>query len=197
MFNYSVFTDKRDRSFMPTKGFLTSFSQSIPMYAEDSYLRNSFSTSHYTEFSEDIIGALKFSATGINGLKGDDVRVSKRSFLSQRKLRGFKAGKVGPKDGDDYIGGNYTTALNLEANFPNFFPEKSNAEVGLFFDAGNVWGVDYSDSIDDSNEIRSSLGFNLSWISPAGPMTFVISNNVSKASTDQDESFNFRLGTTF
>ena len=197
MFNYSVFTDKRDRSFMPTKGFLTSFSQSIPMYAEDSYLRNSFSTSHYTEFSEDIIGALKFSATSVNGLKDDDVRVSKRSFLSQRKLRGFKAGKVGPKDGDDYIGGNYTTALNLEANFPNFFPEKSNAEVGLFFDAGNVWGVDYSDSIDDSNEIRSSLGFNLSWISPAGPMTFVISNNVSKASTDQDESFNFRLGTTF
>ena len=197
MFNYSVFTDKRDRSFMPTKGNLTSFSQSIPIYAEESYLRNSFSTSHYKEFSEDIIGALKFSASTINGLKGDDVRVSKRSFLSSRKLRGFKAGKVGPKDGEDYIGGNYTTALNLEANFPNFFPEKSNAEVGVFFDAGNVWGVDYSDSLDDSNEIRSTLGFNLSWISPAGPMTFVISNNVSKASTDQDESFNFRLGTTF
>ena len=197
MFNYSVFTDKRDRSFMPTKGNLTSFSQSIPMYAEDSYLRNSFSTNHYKEFSEDIIGALKFSATAVNGLKGDDVRVSKRSFLSTRKLRGFKAGKVGPKDGEDYIGGNYTTALNLEANFPNFFPEKSNAEVGLFFDAGNVWGVDYNDTIDDSNEIRSTLGFNLSWISPAGPMTFVISNNVTKASTDQDESFNFRLGTTF
>ena len=123
--------------------------------------------------------------------------MSKRSFLSSRKLRGFKAGKIGPKDGEDYIGGNYTTALNLEANFPNFFPEKSNAEVGLFFDAGNVWGVDYSDTLDDSNEIRSTLGFNLSWISPAGPMTFVISNNVSKASTDQDESFNFRLGTTF
>ncbi len=197
MFNYSVFTDKRDRSFMPTKGNITSFSQSIPIYAEDSYLRNSFSTSHYKEFSEDIIGALKFSASAINGLKGDDVRVSKRSFLSSRKLRGFKAGKVGPKDGEDYIGGNYTTALNLEANFPNFFPEKSNAELGLFFDAGNVWGVDYSDALDDSNEIRSTLGFNLSWISPAGPMTFVISNNVSKASTDQDESFNFRLGTTF
>ena len=197
MFNYSVFTDKRDRSFMPTKGNLTSFSQSIPMYAEDSYIRNSFSTSHYKEFSEDIIGALKFSATAINGLNGDDVRVSKRSFLSTRKLRGFKAGKVGPKDGEDYIGGNYTTALNLEANLPNFFPEKSNAEVGLFFDAGNVWGVDYNDTLDESNEIRSSLGFNLSWLSPAGPMSFVISNNVSKASTDQDESFNFRLGTTF
>ncbi len=197
MFNYKIFTDKRDRSFMPTKGNITSFSQSLPVYAEESYMRNSFSTSHYKEFSEDVIGALKFSGSAINGLNGDDVRVSKRNFISPRKLRGFKFGKIGPKDGDDYIGGNYTTTLNLEANFPNFFPEKSNAEIGLFFDAGNIWGVDYSDTIDDSNKIRSSLGFNLSWISPAGPMSFIISENVSKASTDQDESFNFRLGTTF
>ena len=46
-------------------------------------------------------------------------------------------------------------------------------KIGLFFDAGNLWGVDYSDTIDDSNEIRSTLGFNLSWISPAGPMTLL------------------------
>ena len=66
----------------------------------------------------------------------------------------MKPGKIGPKDGDDYIGGNYSASLNLEANFPNFFPEKSNAEIGLFLDAGNVWGVDYSDDIDDSNKIK-------------------------------------------
>ena len=48
--------------------------------------------------------------------------------------------------------------LNFEANFPNFFPEKSNAEIGLFLDAGNVWGVDYSDAIDDSNKLRSTVG---------------------------------------
>jgi len=87
--------------------------------------------------------------------------------------------------------------LNLEANLPNFFPEKSNAEIGLFLDAGNVWGVDYSDSIDDSNKIRSTIGINTSWLSPAGPLSFVISNNLSKASTDVTQTFNFRLGTTF
>ena len=59
--------------------------------------------------------------------------------------------------------------MNLEANFPNFFPEKSNAEIGLFLDAGNVWGVDYSDAIDDSNKLRSTVGINTSWMSPAGP----------------------------
>ncbi len=197
MFDYSLSTDKRDRRFMPTAGYLTSFYQEMPLYADQPHIKNSFSTSHYKEFSEDVIGAIKFGATAINGLSDDDVRVSKRLDLSSKRLRGFESGKVGPKDGDDFIGGNYTTSLNLEANFPNFFPEKSNAEVGLFLDAGNVWGVDYSDSIDDSNKIRSTIGLNTSWLSPAGPLSFVFSQNISKASTDVDQSFNFRLGTTF
>ena len=149
------------------------------------------------ELNEDIIGALKFRATAVNAIGDDDVKLSQRLNLSTRQLRGFEAGKVGPKDGDDFIGGNYITSLNLEANLPNFFPEKSTAEIGLFLDAGNVWGVDYSDSIDDSNKIRSTIGINTSWLSPSGPLSFVFSNNLTKASTDVTQSFNFRLGTTF
>ncbi len=197
MFDYSVSTDKRDRRFMPTSGYYTSFSQEIPFYSDQPHIKNGFFTSHYKELNEDIIGALKFRAAAINGVGDDDVKISQRLYLSSRNLRGFEAGKVGPKDGNDYVGGNYTTSLNLEANFPNFFPEKSNAEIGLFLDAGNVWGIDYSDTIDDSNELRSTFGVNTSWISPAGPMSFVFSNNLSKASTDKTQSFNFRLGTTF
>ena len=30
-----------------------------------------------------------------------------------------------------------------------------------------------------------------------GPMTFTFSQNISKADTDETESFNFNLGTTF
>ena len=196
-FDYQVSTDKRDRTFMPTSGNLTSFYQELPLYADQPAIKNSFNTSHYKEFNNDLVGALKFSATTISALGEDDVRISQRLNLSARKLRGFEPGKLGPKDGNDYIGGNYATAINLEANFPNFFPEKSNAEIGLFLDAGNVWGVDYSDTIDDSNKIRSTVGINTSWISPAGPLSFIFSKNITKASTDVDQSFNFRLGTTF
>ncbi len=197
MFDYALSTDKRDRKFMPTNGYLTSFYQEIPIYSDQPHIKNSFSTNHYKEISEDLIGALKFGITAVNGIDDEDVRISQRLDLSSKKLRGFEQGKVGPKDGDDFIGGNYTTSLNLEANFPNFFPEKSNAEVGLFLDAGNVWGVDYSDEIDDSNELRSTVGLNTSWLSPAGPLSFIFSKNITKASTDVDQSFNFRLGTTF
>ena len=196
-FDYQVSTDKRDRTFMPTSGNLTSFYQELPLYADQPAIKNSFNTSHYKEFNNDLVGALKFSATTISALGEDDVRISQRLNLSARKLRGFEPGKLGPKDGNDYVGGNYATAINLEANFPNFFPEKSNAEIGLFLDAGNVWGVDYSDTIDDSNKIRSTVGINTSWISPAGPLSFIFSKNITKASTDVDQSFNFRLGTTF
>ncbi len=196
-FDYALTSDKRDRRFMPTDGHVSKFFQELPVYSEQPHIKNSISSNHYKEVNEDIVGALKFSVTAINGLEGEDVKLSQRLSLPSRRLRGFEQGKVGPKDGEDYVGGNYTSTLNLEANFPNFFPEKSNADIGFFLDAGNVWGIDYSDTIDDSNKVRSSVGINTSWLSPAGPMSFIFSKNISKATTDVTQSFNFRLGTTF
>ena len=64
-------------------------------------------------------------------------------------------------------------------------------------DFGNVWGVDYDSSIAESSKLRSSVGLALNWMSPLGPMSFVLSENISKAETDKTESFRFNLGTTF
>ena len=147
--------------------------------------------------TENIISATKFNLTTVTGIDNEDVRISKRTNLPTTKLRGFKRGKVGPVDGNDHVGGNYAASLNLEANLPNLLPESSRTDVGLFLDLGNVWGVDYDSSLNDSNEIRSSTGIAASWISPLGPMTFVFSTNISKASSDETEGFNFNLGTTF
>ena len=132
LFDYALSTDKRDRRFMPTDGYLTSFFQEVPVYADQPHIKNSFSTSLYQEFNEDLIGALKFGATAINGLSDDDVRISQRLGLSSKRLRGFEPGKIGPKDGDDFIGGNYSTSLNLEANFPNFFQKKVTQKLVYF-----------------------------------------------------------------
>ena len=128
---------------------------------------------------------------------GEDVRISKRRGISSSRLRGFEKNKIGPVDGSDHVGGNYVAALNFETNLPNLLPENSNADVGFFLDFGNVWGVDYDSSIDESNKIRSSTGVAASWLSPIGPLSFVFSTNLSKADTDKTESFNFNLGTTF
>ena len=80
---------------------------------------------------------------------------------------------------------------------PNLLPDDTRTDIILFLDFGNVWGVDYDSSIDDSNKIRSSTGAMASWMSPIGPMTFTLSQNLLKANTDKTQSFNFQLGTTF
>ncbi len=195
--NYGFSFDKRDRVFMPTSGAILSFNQEVPVYADKSFIANTFSLSSYRSFSEDVVGSGKLYLSAINGLNNDDVRLSKRRGLSSRRLRGFEKNKVGPVDGKDHIRGNYAAAVNLETNLPNLLPENTNMDVGLFLDFGNVWGVDYDDSIDESNKIRSSTGVTASWLSPLGPMTFVFSQNLSKADTDETESFSFNLGTTF
>ena len=194
---YGFSYDQRDRTFMPTNGSIVTFNQSLPIYADKSFISNTFTTSLYNSFSEDLIGASKFLLTSVHGLDDNDVRLSKRKYLSNRRLRGFERGRVGPVDGRDHIGGNYATSLNFEAQLPKVLPESTKTDVALYLDFGNVWGVDYDDSIDDSNKIRSSTGAALNWISPIGPMSFVFSKNITKASTDITENFNFNLGTTF
>jgi outer membrane protein insertion porin family len=196
-FEYSVTLDARDKVYAPTDGYISSFSQQLPIYADSPYLSNSYSFSKYQSITPNALGRFKLFATAINGLDDKDVRLSKRKNLSTSRLRGFEAGKVGPKDGNDYIGGNYAIASNFEISLPNLLPEGTKTDVGVFLDLGNVWEVDYDKDLDDSNKIRSSAGINTDWLSPIGPLSFVFAQNISKASTDVTEFFNFRLGTTF
>ena len=194
---YGFRTDKRDRSFMPTSGYISSFNQTLPIYADKKAITNTLSLSNYKLFTEDVVAASKFFFSAINGLNDEDVRLNERRFLSSRRLRGFEKGKVGPVDGDDHIGGNYAASVNFEANLPNLLPDSSKAEISTFLDIGNVWGVDYDKSLEETNTLRSSAGVSLGWRSPIGPMSFILSTNLKKADTDKTESFTFNLGTTF
>ena len=195
--NYGFSYDQRDRAFMPTSGSIVRFNQVLPIVADKPFIGNTISSSSYNTISENIVGAAKFYVTAINGLDDENVRLSKRKLLNSSRLRGFEKGKIGPVDSNDHIGGNYAAAFNLEANLPNLLPESTNTDISVFFDAGNVWGVDYDDTIDDSNKLRSSSGVAASWISPLGPMTFIFAQNLSKAKTDKTEFFNFNLGASF
>ena len=195
--NYGLTYDQRDRKFMPTDGTIFSFKQTLPILADKPFIGNTLTSSSYHSFNENIVGASKFFFSAVNGINNEDVRLSKRKFLPTNRLRGFERGKIGPVDSNDHIGGNYAAAINLEANLPNFLPESTKTDVGVFFDLGNVWGVDYDDTLDESNKIRSSAGISASWISPLGPMTFILAQSLSKASTDVTESFNFNLGASF
>ena len=195
-FQYGITLDKRNQSWQPTEGYATSFYQKLPLILDSSSISNNFNASMYNEFSEDVIGSLKFQFRAINGVD-EDVRLSERQYISSKRLRGFVRGKVGPKDGTDWVGGNYISGMSAEAQLPNLLPESYKTDFGIFFDTGNVWGVDYDNSIDNSNKIRSSVGLAANVFTPVGPLSWTISQAITKASTDQTETFNFNIGTSF
>ena len=193
---YAITLDKRNQVFQPTEGYRASFNQSLPLLQDSSSILNGLNYSAYHDFSEDLIGSIKFYARSIHGVD-DDVRLTNRLFLPSKRLRGFVRGKVGPKDGDDWVGGNYTSALSVETQLPNLLPESYRTDFNLFLDTGNVWNVDYSDSVDDSNKIRSSAGIGANIWTPIGPLSWTFAQDITKASTDSTETFNFRIGTSF
>ena len=193
---YGIIYDKRDQVYQPTEGYRTSFRQSLPLIQDMSSIENTLAISTYHDFSEDLIGSLKFYTNTIHGID-DDVRLTNRLFLPSKRLRGFDTRKVGPKDGADWVGGNYTSALSVEAQLPNLLPESYRTDFSLFLDTGNVWNVDYSDSIEDTNKIRSAFGLSANVFTAIGPLSFTLAQDITKSTNDETESFNFRLGTSF
>ncbi len=196
-FDYGLTLNKLNQSFQPSSGFSSSFYQTIPIYAEDWSFANEYRFSKYYSPNETAIISFKFLARSINSLSGDDVRISKRIYLPSRRLRGFEAGKIGPIDGGDYIGGNYGSALNLATTLPGLLSDLEDVDFSLFFDAGNVWGIDYSDTISSNSKIRSSTGLGIDWLTPIGPLSFSFTKAISKADTDETETFRFDIGTSF
>ena len=192
---YAISLDKRNQRFKPTQGYKTTFRQSLPLIQDSSSILNGIDVSAYHGFSEDLIGSLKIYARTINGIDSD-VRLTNRLFIPRNRLRGFNTYKVGPKDGADYIGGNYITAVNAEAQLPNLLPESYRTDFSLFLDTANVWGVDYT-TVDETDKIRSSIGVSANVYTTIGPLTFTFAESISKSSNDETETFNFRIGTSF
>jgi outer membrane protein insertion porin family len=198
-FNYAIDYDLRNSTYRPSSGLNTSFYQELPLFSENNEISNTLILTQYKTLNQknSMIGRGSLYIKSVNSLDDSDVRVSKRAKVPENRLRGFEYGKIGPVDGNDYIGGNYVSALNLSTNLPNLLPSVENLDFSYFIDFANVWGVDYNSSIDKSNGIRSSTGLSVDWLTPVGPLSFSFSKAILKESTDKTEGFRFNLGTTF
>ena len=195
-FDYSFLYDKRDQSFRPSDGYYSRFNQILPLLSNDYSLSNIYDFKTYHKLTENTVSNFSFYISSINSLDGSDVRVSDRLYLSTRRLRGFEGGKIGPKDNQDFIGGNYVSSASFSTTLPTLIPELDSVDFNIFLDAGNVWGVDYDSSLDNS-KIRSSTGLSIDWLTPIGPLNFVFAQPITKTSTDVEQTFKFDLGTTF
>ena len=191
-FNY----DKRNQRFKTTDGFRSFYSIGLPVISENNTVKNYYNYKIFSELYEENISTLSLSLSSSHSITGDDIKLSERLYIPQRKLRGFERGKLGPKDGNDFIGGNYYAILNMTSTLPQVFPNAQNVDFLTFLDVANLWGVD-DETLDDGSELRSSIGLGVEWFTPVGPLSFSLASPITKSSTDKTETFRFNLGTTF
>ena len=195
---YALAYDQRDQRYQTKSGFRSLFYQEVPLNAQYSEIKNSYEFTKYKSlFSSNMIGKFNFHGMAVNSFNVDNVRVSKRLYIPYSKLRGFEFGKIGPIENGDYVGGNYSSSINLSTTLPQVLPSFQNIDFSYFIDLGNVWGVDYDQVLDKKSTIRSSTGIAMDFLSPVGPISFSLTKPITKKSSDKTESFRFNLGTTF
>tara|TARA_B100000787_G_scaffold114077_1_gene84997 strand:+ start:191 stop:2443 length:2253 start_codon:yes stop_codon:yes gene_type:complete len=196
-FNQTFTYDKRNQRFKTSDGFISRFSQNIPLISESYTLTNTYNYKTYNEWSDENVISLGFYSKSTNSLAGKNVKLSERLYLPASKLRGFESGRIGPKDGADYIGGNYAASINIASTLPKILPTFQNTDLTIFFDAANVWGVDYSSALAGDSKIRSAVGIAIDFYTPIGPLSFSLSEPITKSKNDITEAFRFNIGTTF
>ena len=198
-FGYNFSFDQRDSRFNPTSGSLLYFDQNIAtLFSDIPTIQTGVGATFYHELiNEKFIGSARLRLANVLAFDNKDAKLSDRLFSSSNDIRGFEPRGIGPVDSGDHIGGNNLATLSLKSTFPNPIPESLRATSFVFFDAGNVWGVDYSNAISDSSKIRSSTGVAIDLMSPVGPLSFTYSIPLSKSSTDKEQKFLFNIGSSF
>jgi outer membrane protein insertion porin family len=188
--------DKRNQKFQTSDGFKSLYSLDLPLLSETNTIKNYYNYSHYFDFFEKNFSSISIYLQSAHSLNNKNIKLSERLIIPSSRLRGFEAGRVGPKDGDDFVGGNYSYSINFASNIPQLFEDSQNLDFLFFADAADLWGVDYNSSIKGEG-IRSSVGVALDWMSPIGPINFTLAYPITKKSGDITETFRFNLGTTF
>ena len=189
--------DKRNQKFKPTDGYRSFYNIDVPVISDNNTLTNTYSYKTYSELYENNISSFSIFLQSANSISGDDIKLTERLFIPSQRLRGFERGKVGPKDGNDYIGGNYISTVNMSTTLPKIFENFQNLDANIFLDAANIWGIDYDSSLNDSSGLRSSVGIGFDYFTVIGPVNFSLAEVITKENSDKTESFRFTIGTTF
>jgi outer membrane protein insertion porin family len=113
-----------------------------------------------------------------------------------RSVRGFDDNTLGPRDTNgNAIGGSFLTVFNFEVLFPvPFLEESGSTRLSAFLDVGNV----YEDvNTFDAGDLRYSVGLAGLWSSPLGPISVSIGFPLNAQDGDEEQNFQFTVGTFF
>jgi outer membrane protein insertion porin family len=125
-----------------------------------------------------------------------------------RTVRGFESNSLGPRDpvSGFAVGGNMRVTGGADYIFPIPFVEKppSSLRLSLFLDIGNVYlnnfhtfDAEPGDNGFQVDQLRSSYGASLVWISPIGPLRFSYAETINDVPGDDLRAFQFSIGSFF
>jgi outer membrane protein insertion porin family len=193
-------SDSRDSSMFPSRGGVQKLSAEMTLPGSDlEYYKVAYSHKRYFPVSEALTLAMR-GEIGYGDGYGDTEKLPffKNYFGGGVKtVRGYKDYSLGPRDSlDDPLGGNMKLFGSMEVVFPDplgLAPD--TVRMGAFVDVGNVYDTD-DDSV-DIGELRYSTGLSLKWLSPMGPLGFVLALPLNEEGDDETENFQFTFGTAF
>lgn len=191
--------DSRNRTLFPTRGSLQSISMesTIPGSGLE-YYKIDYSQQQFFRLTRNLTLGMKGRLAYGDGYgEFDDLPFFENFFAGGiRSVRGFEDNTLGPLDEfGDAVGGSFLTVFNTEIIFPVPFMESANASrLSAFFDIGNVF-----DNVDafDTGELRYSAGIAGVWASPLGPISVSIGFPLNASAGDQEQRFQFTVGTFF
>lgn len=208
---YAFSYDTRRTGLNPNAGVLLRFGQSLAGLGGDShYVKSSARLTATTKVArEEVTLSAEFEGGALHMLSGNS-RITDRYAVSTNQIRGFEPYTIGPRDlasgSNDPLGGNYYAVARFEARFPLGLPEEYGVEGGIFFDIGSVWGLNNTAGgplggpvtvVDDSLNLRSSIGVSIFWDTAIGPLRFNFSRALQKESYDETRTFDLTVSTQF
>lgn len=134
-----------------------------------------------------------------SGLEKNSTRAIDRYFIGGDTLRGFAPRGIGPRDGDDMLGGNKYVAVSLEVQRSLADLFKTPVRGGVFVDAGSNWDLNdtLGGAIDDRWHLRASLGLSLTFDIQSTPVSIYLARPFRSEPGDKHQVFGLTLSSVF
>lgn len=196
--------DGRDSALVPTRGNYQRFFSDWSVAGDSRYVRTNYQFQQYVPLTKKFTFAFNSDLGWGKGLNGQNYPIFKNFYVGGLgSVRGYQQSTLGysepanPPTNNNLVftGGAKKVVFNAEMIGP--FPGAGNDRTLRLFgfvDAGYAFRE--SDPV-RLNELRSSYGVGLSWISPMGPLRFSYAIPINQQAGDRIQKLQFQIGTSF
>ena len=182
----------------PTDG--SSHSLSLQLELPNSSLQYHRTTYNYRYFTEldakaDYVGSLGLTLGYVDTYGATKATPPFANYFAGGvgTVRGFDTYSLGPRASDDStLGGQVLTAVAAELIVP-LFSDTPAVRTAFFVDVGNVFNANQY----KVDELRSAAGFTLAWLTPVGPLTFVLATPLESQAGDRLTRTHLSLGRSY